>query len=303
LTVPGLVVDIRRQTYTVPAKNGHDPESGDVIAWLQRRYHWSFKLAVTYLKKRKPDELRPEMDGPDPDAEEGQPRRRKDPGCNKEPDSEPQDAWQRKALALAGDEIREYFSPNMFSMDILFDRCRRPARFVELIALDVDECEKCGSPFDWNNPETRAFQIFAWGNEDTEAERLAGFLEQLDWEGVVCPTCVRKQANLLRALEYCYFSASAREGDALRDEKQESERIERLIRKAAKKVRYDECLDIEYLLNRRVWFGGLASIEVTDEELARAFSDKRLFERLRDGDTEGWDKPGFWRGLVWEYSK
>src|SRR5689334_18308685 len=58
-STPGLTVDILRQIYEIkfPGKD----ESGDVIAWLKRRYSWTFGMAVKFLQKRPADPKRQEV--------------------------------------------------------------------------------------------------------------------------------------------------------------------------------------------------------------------------------------------------
>lgn len=53
-TMAGLSVDITRQLFEI-RRPGMDVQSGDVIAWLQLRYRWSFAYAMSFLQKRPAD--------------------------------------------------------------------------------------------------------------------------------------------------------------------------------------------------------------------------------------------------------
>lgn len=137
LVTPGLSVDLRRQVYEIK-KPGLDPEAGDVIAWLRRRYGWSFAMAISFLEKRNPDlkqESKPalqEIRQPAQPLEESQ--------------EKALDPWQEKALQICGEKIREYFSWSWHDLIMLIDE----TRIEPVHTPEISHCPRCGSRIDWN---------------------------------------------------------------------------------------------------------------------------------------------------------
>jgi hypothetical protein len=136
LTTYGLVVDIRRQMWELQ-KPGMDIESGDVIAWLKRRYTWSFKMAMRYLQSRVPDPL-----------QKKQPSKIEEKSKNIQEDKlikEPLDDWQKKALQIGGERMRSYFSWSWYDLVMNTDE----TRIEPTHAPEITICPRCNKRIDW----------------------------------------------------------------------------------------------------------------------------------------------------------
>lgn len=135
VSTAGLSVDIRRQLFQIN-KPGSDAESGDVIAWLQRRYSWAFTNAIKYLQQRTPDpkqKKRPTKAEPSP----------KLAGFEDAP--KPLDKWQEEALLIAGERIRPYFSWSWVNLVLHVPETRiEPTHAPEITA-----CPQCGENLNW----------------------------------------------------------------------------------------------------------------------------------------------------------
>jgi hypothetical protein len=131
---PGLSVNVTRQLYEL-ARPGMDTESGDVIAWLQSRYGWSFGKVITYLQKRKITK------------HEAAPVKKKNKIIRKDEDkAKPLDHWQEKALEIGGERIREYFSWSWDSLVMYIPDTR-----IEPVHAPSEEyCGRCGEQINWH---------------------------------------------------------------------------------------------------------------------------------------------------------
>ena len=295
LTVRDLVVDIQRQTYRIEHP-GLPVEEGDVIAWLQFRYGWSFKMALTYLEKRKPDGPRLKVE------EKANVKEREKTGGYIPQNSGTLDLWQKKAIELDGEGIRIYFSEQHSSYELIQLLGAQTARFTELIASDVDECEECGKEFYWEDQSERAYQAFHfWDEGETEDNRIAAFLYTLDSTGIICFSCMRKKVNSVLALKCCIKSASRRERKEKKLRDQEKKRIEGLARKAAKPLcDASDLIDVRYALDS-VNFYSLCDSEAWEEDIMRAFANKDFYTYLLCDETEE-RNPKFWARVVKKYS-
>lgn len=147
----GLKVDIRRQTWQLQ-KPDMDIETGDVIAWLQRRYSWDFKKAITFLQGRAPDS----KSGKHPAIVE----LNKPVGQGHEDITRSLDKWQEEALQLGGERMRSYFSWSW--IDIVLNNAE--VRIEPTIAPDVATCPRCGKDIDLNFKNTQYSKYDNWGN-------------------------------------------------------------------------------------------------------------------------------------------
>ena len=201
IRTPGLVVDITRQSYKI-SKPGMDPEAGDVIAWLQSRYNWTFNQAIKYLEARAPD---PDLRALHPAEVESQNQQ-----IYHAEDKQPLDRWQKKALKIGGDEVRKYFSNTWYEIFQLMGNL--PTQFMPIIAIDIDECSECGDHFNWEDPKTTAylFQGSDFNGEDMPLDERNKFILDIYIEGVICESCKRKKISFYQALSYCGHSARQR---------------------------------------------------------------------------------------------
>lgn len=219
LTVPGLVVDIVRQAYRIE-QPGQTPEEGDVFAWLRRRYRWSFGMAVRYLESRIPDAPR------DTQSNDGRKPARPEPAYASFDDREPSDNLQRKALALAGDEIRPFFSSHYSPMEILSHMSKWPTRFLPIVDAQVDECAECGAEFDWTKPGTLCYlaQFHDFGGLEMPAEEQRLFiLDNQELTGFICENCKQEKVNFFLAMQYCAKSAWKRKRHESEERKRSNE--------------------------------------------------------------------------------
>jgi hypothetical protein len=196
LTTYGLVLDLKKQTYTL-SRPGFELESGDVFSWLMSRYGWPFKWALNYLQQRKPDPVvdREKTEKPESHFEIDRDRDR---------DLDP---LQRQALQLAGEEVRQYFRASWLKIADI--KSHIPSRFMGIVAVDVSECVECGQKFDWQDPATQAYiaEGADFGGQDLPDELAKKFFLDIWIEEVLCRTCVQKKLDLYLALEKCEKSA------------------------------------------------------------------------------------------------
>ena len=232
-STPGLIVDIRRQIYEIkfPGKD----ESGDVIAWLERRYSWTFGMAVKFLQKRQGD--------PKGQALQFAVKPKKSKvTASIEDETKPVDHLQEKALQLAGERIREYFSWSYW--DLVIFRVREEIRIEPSHVPEITHCQRCDERLDWISASEsnfvqvsvahghklqrsgsipviaysirRPLKISDLGSSGKEFEdafnQLAVELGALFVEdGVVCVKCAWKEFDFRNALSLCERSARARE--------------------------------------------------------------------------------------------
>lgn len=249
-TTPGLTVDIRRRLYEIK-KPGMDSETGDVLAWLQRRYGWSFGMAVKFLQSCPPDpksETQP--------AQVAKAKKKVMPlsseyviktVLNKDPITGRQDYGieyrydlmddlQRRALDAAGDWVIKYFTKS--SREIFEKMNEYPHGFKQVVNFEIRKCAHCEKPFSWQAVAEIAYaqEVVKWigvavsieegevmGNltadDGEEIDKLP-----IDADFVICEECLRKiYAPHYMALDLCRRSARRREEVA----EKERRRIER----------------------------------------------------------------------------
>jgi len=142
---PGLTVDIRRQLYEIK-KAALESEAGDVFKWLQRRYSWTFGMAVKFLQKRAPDP-----------KQAAQPTQKKTHVIfNTEDEIKPLDKWQERALEIGGERIRKYFSWSFWNLVLYMPEIRiEPTH-----APEITTCPRCGERLTWHfEKQTRVLNI------------------------------------------------------------------------------------------------------------------------------------------------
>lgn len=152
---PGLTVDIRRQVYEL-ARPGMDTESGDVLAWLQRHYGFTFKKAVSFLMARPSDPKNTTQ--PAKVKKSAQVAKKKQDDFHY-PDANAMDEDQTRAFDLAHSWIEKYFSMSSSEIQLLINKT--PQRFKKVIDLRVEKCASCETPFNWQLEGT-----FAYAQED-----------------------------------------------------------------------------------------------------------------------------------------
>ena len=201
---PGLLVDLERQTWRIQ-RAGVETAGGDHFEWLKFRYGWNFGMSLRYLKSRPSD---PEVRTVVPDKISRSVETVDDLGL------EPIDELQQKALALAGDSIRDLFSSSYSSGEILRLLSIWPSRFLNIVDFSVDACSECGKEFDWQKPGTLCYleQFLDYGGEDIDSdEAKIFFLDNNNLQGFVCDDCVQEKGRYYLAMRYCFFSAVNRE--------------------------------------------------------------------------------------------
>ncbi len=241
---PGLSVDIRRQLYEI--KQPGKDESGDVIAWLKRRYSWAFGMVINFLQKRPPDPKRQDV----PDTKKTKKLRT---ASSIEDESKPLDHWQEKALQIGGEKIRKYLSWSFWDLILYTDE----TRIEPVFAPEVTACPRCEESFDWLNESKKSFiqipvqhgyklqhggpiPVIAYsikrrlkivdlglkGNEQLENafnqlsdELGALFAEEED--SIVCEKCAWHEYDFQIALSLCKRSARIRE--QAKDEEQKKQ--------------------------------------------------------------------------------
>lgn len=247
-STPGLTVDVYRQIYEV--KQPGKIDTGDVYAWLKRRYSWSFGMAVRFLKSRPSDPEQP----------------RKVPSKSKKKsavqveqlfENNSLDQWQEQALELAGENIRNYFSWSFWDLVLYADEIR----IDPSIAPDITTCQRCDKRIEWKLelgkslvqiPAVQGFQlkhigqlpVIAYsikrrvktsdfglkGNGEIESAfndliDLLGEIFVEEEDGVICEECAWKEYKFQIALSLCKKSARVRE-------KAEDERRHAILRDA-----------------------------------------------------------------------
>lgn len=251
---PGLTVDIRRQLYEIK-RPGMDTEAGDVIAWLRKRYTWTFTQALKFLQKRPLDPKR---------SEAAQPARAESFQNTVDEDEEkPLDRWQEEALEIAGKRIREYFTWGWYSLVTYLE----DTRIEPTHAPGVTHCGRCEKRIDWqvekvkipvNEPglhgayrrgHVGALPILAYsvkhplkpwdfGIESDEIEEALSNVWVEEDDGVICAACAWREYDFQIALGLVKTSAHRREKAEAKErqerdqarwqeEEQERERLER----------------------------------------------------------------------------
>lgn len=136
-STPGLTIDLYRQSYEI--KQAARAEEGDVITWLQRRYSWSFGMAVKFLQSRPADPKRQ-----DPPRSKEEKKSKSDPII--EDDEKPLDRWQERALEIGGERIRKYFSWSFWNLVLYMPEIRiEPTH-----APEITSCQRCGERLTWH---------------------------------------------------------------------------------------------------------------------------------------------------------
>ncbi|MFZ5910411.1 MAG: hypothetical protein ACOYYU_10385 [Chloroflexota bacterium] len=237
---PGLTVDTRRQSWEV-ARPGLESKSGDVIAWLRDRYSWSFPQAIRFLQNRPPDPI---------PTEAAQPARVKTIQAPREDDeSQPLDRWQEKALEIAGERIRKYFSWSWYSLAMYLEE----TRIEPTHAPGETICPRCEKRIDWQVEKVKisvegpglhgayrlghvgAIPVLAYsikhrlnpsefGIEDEALCEVLGGLFVEEDDGVICAECAWREYDFQIALELVKTSAYRRsEAEAERQRKSDHE--------------------------------------------------------------------------------
>lgn len=228
---PGLVVDTDRQTFTITS--GRDAiESGDVFTWLMYRNRWTFPQAIRFLQKRRPDPKR---------VEPAQPAKAKTfDAAYEDLEDKPLDRWQEKALEIAGERIREYFTWRWYSLAMYLE----DTRIEPTHAPGVTHCGRCEKRIDWQIekvmiPVEQGYRlahvgpipVMAYsikrrmkpGDFGIEANELVEALDGLfveEADGVVCAACACREYDFQIALELVKTSAYRREEAKAEAEKQ-----------------------------------------------------------------------------------
>jgi hypothetical protein len=236
LTTYGLTVNLNDQTYE-RKRPGMDTETGDVIAWLKRRYAWQFPMAIRFLQGRMPDpkqEMQP--------LKIAQTEKKNIPGdwkiishsctdpmtgltsCAWSYNEDRMDIFQRQAVSIMGDWILKYFS--MSSHQLAQELEVVPHRFKQIIDFEIEECSSCKKAFNW-----QAAEVVAYAQEQPQILEVVSdtqdtdiYIDQeiiLDAGFVVCEKCMRhKYLPRYQALRLAGMSARKRE----KAEREERER-------------------------------------------------------------------------------
>lgn len=234
----GLTVDIRRQAYEFK-KPGMDIEAGDVLTWLQRRFNWSFAMAINYLKKRPADPKR-----------ETQPAKVKSykqkqfqqsdyltvSNIYTNPETGAQsystsynylimDDLQKRALNLWHDAVKYFDKSSDEVWNKLIDY---PSRFKTVIDFSISKCANCETPFNWKEWGAIAYaeekaeyvEVYLTGDHDHIDIGAELSVDELliDQNFVICEKCLREiYAPRYAALKLVYRSACRRK-EALENE-------------------------------------------------------------------------------------
>jgi hypothetical protein len=227
---PGLTVDLRRQLFEI--KLSDKTEAGDVLAWLRRRYSWTFGMALRFLQRRQPD---PKTDAPSKPEKQST-------GADMHPpeiSSAALDRWQLKALELAGERIRPYFAFGLTELVLYVEE----VRIEPVIAPQVTHCQRCDKLIDWpqeakkslveipvlhgrqlkyigplpqvayaikRHPEISHLDFHNDEALDDLAYEVAGVFVE-DGESIVCQDCAWVEFRFEAALGLCKRSALSRE--------------------------------------------------------------------------------------------
>lgn len=284
----GLMVDLEKQSWRLESGVG-----GDVFEWLKYRYGWTFAMCLRYLQARRADGYSLALVSVAKPAEPPRPVKAESVR------GEPADRWQKKALDLAGDEIRALFSPHVTAGEIMRARLAIPARFLPMVDFLAGECVECGYEFDWLKPGEVCYleERFHYGGEDVpEDERVLFFLDNGNLSDFICESCKQEKARYFLALEYCLLSARAREQEQRQVKRQELRRLEALARQGSARA-YDagDDYDVEYLVNRAVAWESLAAVGATDDQVLRTFSRRPVYEFLASGNEQS---PEAWARVI-----
>jgi hypothetical protein len=211
---PGLSVNVTRQLYEL-ARPGMDTESGDVIAWLQSRYGWSFRKAKTYLENRKTTNHEAALVVKVAKAEKNTKAKNKSNDYN----YGGMDAWQEAALETAGAWVTKYFDKT--SDEIWQTLIKMPNRFKQVCDFRIEKCAHCETPFNWQVFGTFAFaqeeseEIDIYFESDNEDLDLYVYIDEkvfIDVDFVICEKCARGfYAKRYRGLRLAFRSAIRRE--------------------------------------------------------------------------------------------
>lgn len=238
LVTPGLIVDIRRQMYEL-SRPGMEIESGDVIAWLRRRFSWSFTMAIDYLKKRAPD--------PKSKTQPAKIEKRKSKQIqqndfatinhiytNPENGSRSygvtynydlMDDFQKCAVDIVGNWVTKYFTNSSDELWRTMEDC--PHHFKKIIDFEINKCANCETPFDWKDPAIFAFaeeekKYLDIISDDENAEYMRTDEDIfIDTDFVICEKCLRgKYAPRYKALRLAWRSALNREETEREEQRQ-----------------------------------------------------------------------------------
>lgn len=136
----GLTVDIRRQLYEIKTPGMDTKANQDVIAWLMRRYTWTFPQAKRFLENRAVDP-----------KQKTQPAKSKAKIIrNDEDESKPLDQWQERALKIGGERIRKYFSWRWLSLAMYMPE----TRIEPTHAPEITHCPQCDERINWHFEKT-----------------------------------------------------------------------------------------------------------------------------------------------------
>lgn len=230
---PGLVVNTKAQTFELTGSDKNS-KTGDVLAWLQQNYSWSFPMALKYLQSRRPDpkqEAEPIREKVNPivfDQSDYLTARhvysdpitgRQDIAWNVNYDI--MDDYQKKAFDLAHDWIVKHFGKSSHE---LWNKMEQfPYRFKSLVDFSIDKCACCEKPFQWTQVGTVAYAqeksefITVYGSSEDDSIDFTGLLVAvdelyIDQDFVICEKCLREvYSPRYTALRLCWRSARRRE--------------------------------------------------------------------------------------------
>lgn len=240
VSTPGLVVDIRRQSWEIELP-GMDKVTGDLIEWIKRRYSWSFGQALKFLEKRPADPR--EKQKPPQTAKVEDPARVQT--INDE--VRPLDDLQQEALALAGERIRPFFGWSFWKLSLYLP-------YVQITPVwipKITHCDQCEKLLDWTGKAGAAqmridsqhgyklqymgeIPIVAYAikhkikledisrlkGDDKITEAINCLVDEIenvyveDEDGIVCPACAWREYNFQAALSLVERSARKREFEA-----------------------------------------------------------------------------------------
>lgn len=230
---PGMVVNTRLQTFELIGSD-KKIKTGDVLAWLQLNYSWSFSMALNYLQKRSPDSKQ----------EPKEAREKISPIVLEQSDyltaahiyTDPisgrqdiawrvnydiMDEYQKKAFDMAHDWIVKHFGKS--SHEVWGEMDEYPHRFKSLVDFSIDKCACCEKPFHWHQVGTVAYAqeksefITIYGSSEDDSIDFTGQLAEvdelyIDQDFVICEKCLREvYAPRYAALRLCWRSARRRE--------------------------------------------------------------------------------------------
>lgn len=264
VTTHGLTVDTKRQRYEYK-RPGMDTEAGDVIAWIQLRYAWSFSMAIKFLQKRTPDPKQETQ--PAKIAKRKQKKNQEndfvtttkiytDPATGAESyavsyNYEIMDNLQQRALDLWHGAV-EYFDK---SSETLWDKLQKyPHRFKQIVDSDIEKCASCETPFNWQNPGTFAYaqeeetypDFYAGCDDHEELDIEVNIADPIfcDSDFVICEKCLRgKYTPRYKALKLVWRSAYKRK--EAKQEEQRQRNHEAWLEAEREREREEERLNVE----------------------------------------------------------